>query len=279
MPLIIIITVLISTFLHATWNFLIKKSNHPYEYVQLLAVVSGAISLPFAILFIFTDKFSISGIFLSILSGLIHVFYFYFLGTAYKKADLSFVYPIARGTAVALVPIVGMLLIKESVSIIALIGVVVVFFGIFTLGNITQMKSVNSSDLFLSLITGITVTSYTIVDKYAVSLVNPFFVFSISSFLGGFLSITLIDKRINHFYLITKNNLRIIFTISFFSAVAYTLVLFAYKYSEVSLVTPLREVQTAIAAIMGIVLLKEELKLYKIIGVSLIVVGAVLITY
>ena len=165
MPLIIIITVLISTFLHATWNFLIKKSNHPYEYVQLLAVVSGAISLPFAILFIFTDKFSISGIFLSILSGLIHVFYFYFLGTAYKKADLSFVYPIARGTAVALVPIVGMLLIKESVSIIALIGVVVVFFGIFTLGNITHMKSVNSSDLFLSLITGITVTSYTIVDK------------------------------------------------------------------------------------------------------------------
>ena len=34
-----------------------------------------------------------------------------------------------------------------------------------------------------------------------------------------------------------------------------------------------------IAAIMGIVLLKEELKLYKIIGVSLIVVGAILITY
>ena len=279
MPLIIIITVLISTFLHATWNFLIKKSNHPYEYVQLLAVVSGAISLPFAILFIFTDKFSISGIFLSILSGLIHVFYFYFLGTAYKKADLSFVYPIARGTAVALVPIVGMLLIKESVSIIALIGVVVVFFGIFTLGNITHMKSVNSSDLFLSLITGITVTSYTIVDKYAVSLINPFFVFSISSFLGGFLSITLIDKRINHFYLIAKNNLRIIFTVSLFSAVAYTLVLFAYKYSDVSLVTPLREVQTAIAAIMGIILLKEGIKLYKVIGVSLIVIGAVLITY
>ena len=279
MPLIIIITVLISTFLHATWNFLIKKSNHPYEYVQLLAVVSGAISLPFAILFIFTDKFTISGILLSILSGLIHVFYFYFLGTAYKKADLSFVYPVARGTAVALVPIVGMLIMKESVSSIALIGVVVVFIGIFTLGNVTNMKSINISDLFISLITGITVTLYTIVDKYAVSLINPIFVFSISSFLGGFLSIAFIDKRINHFYLIAKNNLRIIFTVSLFSAVAYTLVLFAYKYSDVSLVTPLREVQTAIAAIMGIILLKEGVKLYKVIGVSLIVIGAVLITY
>lgn len=279
MPIIIIITVLISTFLHATWNFLIKKSNHPYEYVQLLAVISGTITLPFAIFLIFTDKFTISGILLSVLSGLVHVFYFYFLGTAYKKADLSFVYPIARGTAVALVPLVGLFIIKESVSNISLVGVFIVFLGILSLGNITHIRSVNFNDLFLSLITGIMVSIYTIVDKYAVSLINPFFVFSISSFLGGFLSITLIDRRINHFYLVAKNNLRIIFVISFLSAIAYTLVLYAYKFSDVSLVTPLREVQTAIAAIMGIVLLNEKLKFYKIIGISFILIGAILITY
>ena len=279
MPAIIIITVLISTLLHATWIFLIKNSNHPYEYVQLLAVFSGTISLPFAIFFIITDTFTITGILLSILSGLVHVFYFYFLGTAYKKADLSFVYPIARGTAVALVPLVGLFIIKESVSSISLLGVFIVFLGIFSLGNITHIKSVNFNDLFLSLITGITVTTYTIVDKYAVSLINPFFVFSISSFLGGFLSITLIDRRINHFYLVAKNNLKIVIVISFLSAIAYTLILYAYKYSDVSLVTPLREMQTAIAAIMGIVLLNEKLKFYKIIGISFIVIGAILITY
>ncbi len=278
MPLIIIITVIISTFIHATWNFLIKKSNHPYEYVQLLAVISGIISFPFALAFIFTDKFTFSGIILSILSGLIHVFYFYFLGTAYKNGDLSFVYPIARGTAVALVPLAGFFIINESISSISLFGVFVVFIGIFTLGNIAHIRSVNLNDLFLSLITGITVTMYTIVDKYAVSMINPFFVFSISSFLGGFLSITLIDRRINHFYLITKNNLRIVLVISFLSAIAYPMVLYAYKYSDVSLVSPLREISTAIAAVMGIVLLKEKLSLYKVLGISLIVIGAILIT-
>ena len=61
--------------------------------------ISEIISLPFAIFFIITDTFTITGILLSILSGFVHVFYFYFLGTAYKKADLSFVYPIARGMA------------------------------------------------------------------------------------------------------------------------------------------------------------------------------------
>jgi len=278
MPVLIIVLVLISTFLHATWNFLIKKSEHPYEYVQLLALTSGAISLPLAIIFLFTDEFSILGVALSILSGLIHVFYFYFLGTAYRKADLSFVYPIARGTAVALVPIFGLFIIGESVSNLSLFGIFIVFLGILSLGNITHMKSVNLNDFILSLITGVTVTSYTIVDKYAVSLVNPFFVFSISSFIGGFLSITLIDKRINHFYIVAKNNIKTVILISVLSATAYTLVLYAYKYSDVSLVTPLREIQTAIAAIMGIVILKEKLQLFKIIGILFIVVGGILIT-
>ena len=103
--------------------------------------------------------------------------------------------------------------------------------------------------------------------------------FSISSFLGGFLSISLIDRRINHFYLVAKYNIKIVILISFLSAIAYTLILYAYKYSDVSLVTPLREMQTAIAAIMGIVLLNEKLKFYKIIGISFIVIGAILITY
>ena len=278
MPVLIIVLVLISTFLHATWNFLIKKSEHPYEYVQLLALTSGAISLPLAIIFLFTDEFTILGVALSILSGLIHVFYFYFLGTAYRKADLSFVYPIARGTAVALVPIFGLFIIGESVSNLSLFGIFIVFLGILSLGNITHMKSVNLNDFILSLITGVTVTSYTIVDKYAVSLVNPFFVFSISSFIGGFLSITLIDKRINHFYIVAKNNIKTVILISVLSTTAYTLVLYAYKYSDVSLVTPLREIQTAIAAIMGIVILKEKLQLFKIIGILFIVVGGILIT-
>ena len=278
MPVLIIVLVLISTFLHATWNFLIKKSEHPYEYVQLLALTSGAISLPLAIIFLFTDEFTILGVALSILSGLIHVFYFYFLGTAYRKADLSFVYPIARGTAVALVPIFGLFIIGESVSNLSLFGIFIVFLGILSLGNITHMKSVNLNDFILSIITGVTVTSYTIVDKYAVSLVNPFFVFSISSFIGGFLSITLIDKRINHFYIVAKNNIKTVILISVLSATAYTLVLYAYKYSDVSLVTPLREIQTAIAAIMGIVILKEKLQLFKIIGILFIVVGGILIT-
>ena len=278
MPVLIIVLVLISTFLHATWNFLIKKSEHPYEYVQLLALTSGAISLPLAIIFLFTDEFTILGVALSILSGLIHVFYFYFLGTAYRKADLSFVYPIARGTAVALVPIFGLFIIGESVSNLSLFGIFIIFLGILSLGNITHMKSVNLNDFILSLITGVTVTSYTIVDKYAVSLVNPFFVFSISSFIGGFLSITLIDKRINHFYIVAKNNIKTVILISVLSATAYTLVLYAYKYSDVSLVTPLREIQTAIAAIMGIVILKEKLQLFKIIGILFIVVGGILIT-
>ena len=278
MSSIIIITVLISTFIHATWNFLIKKSQHPYEYVQLLAVISGLVSLPFAIFFLISESFTFLGIFLSLLSGFIHVFYFYFLGTAYKKGDLSFVYPIARGTAVALVPLYGLFIMRESVTSISLIGVFVVFAGIIILGNIRHIRLVDSNNLLLSLIVGLTVSIYTIVDKYAVSLINPIFVFSVSSFVGGFLSITLIDKRVSHFYNVAKKNLQIVLLISILSAIAYPMVLYAYKYSSVSLVAPLREISTATAAILGIIFLKETLTFYKSIGILLIVIGAILIS-
>ncbi len=79
--------------------------------------------------------------------------------------------------------------------------------------------------------------------------------------------------------MVAKNNLKVVLIISFLSAIAYPMVLYAYKYSDVSLVSPLREISTAIATVMGIVLLKEKLSPYKVVGVSFIVIGAILITY
>ena len=56
------------------------------------------------------------------------------------------------------------------------------------------------------------------------------------------------------------------------------MILYAYKYSLVSLVAPLREVSTVYAAILGIFFLNETYSKTKILGISLIVIGAILIT-
>jgi|TARA_B110000116_G_C16784697_1_gene560245 uncharacterized membrane protein len=280
MSISIIITVLISTFIHALWNFFIKKSKFPYENLQLLALFSGLLSIPFGLYFIIFEGFSKLGFFLSLTSGFIHIFYFYFLGKAYQNGDLSYVYPVSRGTAVALVPIVGIFYIKDPVDSFAIFGIGIVLLGILILGNNT-FKSIKKTELkFLALpfFIGLSISFYTIVDYFAVSLINPIFVFSFSSFIGGFISITIIDKRIYHFYTIFSNNITFILLISAMSAIAYSMILFSYKQSYVSLVAPLREISVVFASILGIVYLKEQVSYFKIFGILLIVIGAVLIT-
>ncbi|KAA1294283.1 MAG: hypothetical protein CL711_02490 [Chloroflexi bacterium] len=280
MSIFIITIVLISTFIHALWNFLIKKSNYPYEYIQLLAIFSGLIAVPFSIYFIFVEDLTYTGILLSFLSGFIHIFYFYFLGKAYQTGQLSYVYPISRGTSVALVPIIGTLLLNDQIGIYSIFGILIVFFGIFFLSvnDLLAINKKNIKNVLIPLLIGITITIYTIVDSIAVTLINPIIMFSISSFFGGIFSIILFDRRINHFGVIIKKNILFILVISSMSAIGYPMILYAYKYSLVSLVAPLREVSTVYAAILGIFFLNETYSKTKILGISLIVIGAILIT-
>ena len=276
----IIIIVIISTFIHALWNFSIKKSEYPFEFLQLLAVGSGLIAFPFGLYFFLSEKFSFYGILLAISSGLIHVFYFYALGKAYEKGELSTVYPIARGTAVALVPIIGILVIGEDIGFTSIFGILIVFIGIIILaGKSMFVLTYQKNDTFLAFFVGLTITFYTIIDKLAVSLINPIFVFSISSFIGGCIPIIIIDRRINHFKHLIKLHYKFIFSISLMSSLAYPMILYAYKLSSVSLVAPLREIATVHASILGIIILKESISKNKIIGIIFIVLGAFFIAF
>ena len=63
---------------------------------------------------------------------LLHIFYFLFLGRGYARADLSLVYPIARGMGPAVVPVLGVLVLGESVSPPAIAGIATVVVGIYT---------------------------------------------------------------------------------------------------------------------------------------------------
>ena len=208
------------------------------------------------------------------------MFYFYALGKAYEKGELSTVYPIARGTAVALVPIIGILVIGEDIGFTSIFGILIVFIGIIILaGKSLFVLTYQKNDTFLAFFVGLTITFYTIIDKLAVSLINPIFVFSISSLIGGCIPIIIIDRRINHFKHLIKLNYKFIFFISMCSTLAYPMILYAYKLSSVSLVAPLREIATVHASILGIIILKESISKNKIIGIIFIVLGAFFLAF
>src|SRR5712671_6818346 len=89
-------------------------------------------------------------IWLSVASGALEAAYFGFLAAAYRRGDLSVVYPIARGTAPLLAVLVGLILLGERLHATAAVGVVCLIIGIWTV----RRPANAGSALTLALLTG-----------------------------------------------------------------------------------------------------------------------------
>ena len=73
------------------------------------------------------------GVALGLVSGTVEAGYFILLSAAYRRGDLSVVYPIARGTAPLLAVAIGVVLLGERLGIGGSIGVVLLLAGFLVL--------------------------------------------------------------------------------------------------------------------------------------------------
>ena len=102
MPVPAILLLLLSASLHALWNLLLKQSQEKYIAMGWQVALSGV----FAFLFLtFTGLPPRSMWLFALFSMFLEAVYFILLSNAYSDHDFSLVYPIARGTAPALLMI------------------------------------------------------------------------------------------------------------------------------------------------------------------------------
>ena len=91
--------VLLAAFIHAGWNFLLKKSGGGTGLITVASIASLALYAP--IVAVATSlsvyRFAPAHLVLMLGSGVIHTTYFLLLDRAYRsRGDLSIVYPLAR---------------------------------------------------------------------------------------------------------------------------------------------------------------------------------------
>src|SRR6476659_3770331 len=101
MSLYVLALVLTAAVLHASWNLLAKKTKGKIPFIWLQYLASNILYLPF--LFSQTNQdyaiYSQPLLWFSLSSAVLHLGYFIILQKGYRSADLSVVYPIARGSA------------------------------------------------------------------------------------------------------------------------------------------------------------------------------------
>ncbi len=173
--------VLASAFLHAGWNYLLKKSDRKIVFIWWFLLISAIIYLPVFLFYIPDVAITSAGWVCIAATGIIHGVYFWCMGAAYQRGDLSLVYPLARGSGPLFVPILAVILLREEISPLGLLGIFLIIGGIYCIhlrsfsgsAFLEPFRALRGGASLWALFTGLAIASYSLVDKVGVGLVYP----------------------------------------------------------------------------------------------------------
>lgn len=279
--------ILLSAAVHAGWNLLLKRSENKEVFVWWMLFGGAVMLAPLGGWLLYRYPPPPPGWWLALASAVLHVAYFTLLGRGYSRGDLSLVYPIARGIGPMLVPVLAVLTLGERMALPAIAGVGCIVLGIGLvswwgrLGELLRQPGTLLRDggIRYAVLTGLTITIYTLVDKRGVGYVQPFlFVYLLT--LGAAIGLFPYILR-NHSWGEVRREWQAgvwpILAAAGLMFLAYGLVLTAFALSQVSYAAPAREVGIVIGVLLGVFLLKERFGTGRLLGSGFIVLGLGLI--
>lgn len=279
--------VVLAAFIHATWNLLSKRAApagptfvFAYNFVACVAYLPWvgwllvhhalALSLP------------VAGCIL--LSAVIHLAYSLCLQRGYQVADLSVVYPVARGTGPTLSSVGAFILLGETPSLPGLLGLLAVIAGIgfiTTAGDISAFRRPRGRDgVRWGLATGSLIAGYTVVDGYGVKIlgIHPVLLDWFDNLLRFFMLAPLVLSNRARARAAMRGRWLLAIGVGLLSPLSYILVLSAIEMgAPLSLVAPAREMSMMVGALFGMLILREPVNAWRILGCLTLVVGVVLL--
>ena len=292
------ILVFISAFLHAGWNFLSKKQVPSLAFYSLTSTTATLLSLP-GFLLLGLHFSTLPAVFWPLWIGSLffEVIYVYGLAHAYRRDDISLVYPLARALPVLLTAVVTLAIgIGVSPSGKALAGMVVLSSGCILLPVRSlrdfSRNAFRSGALKYILLAAVGTTGYTILDSVAIRLIRAnagisAFSCSISYLfmIEGGLAVALLAatawnpaERAEFKKLFLKTATPMVSGL--FSSSAYVLVLLAMGYvNNVSYIQAFRQMSLPLGVLAGVALLHERPGKPRLAGIALVIAGLVITAF
>lgn len=162
---------LLAACLHALWNVLLKASGDPLRMSARAMAVTAAILAPCGVLgwrLVGEPGIPQSTWGLIVLSGLCELGYFLFLSEAYRRGELSVVYPIARGSAPVLAVPAGLAL-GNRLGSGGWAGVLCLLIGMW----VVRRPSGDRRAVLPALVTGVFIAGYTAVNSVGARTIPP----------------------------------------------------------------------------------------------------------
>ena len=284
MPIVIGIAILLAlaaAALHGTWNVLVKVSGDPTTTLTRATAAAALLMTPPALVaWLIAGRPGLTGqaALLAAVSGVLELVYVFLLSAAYRRGEVSVVYPIARGTAPLLAVLAGLGLLGERLATPQLVGVALLLGGILAV----TLPQTSGRATLPALLTGVAIAAYTAVDRVGVRLAAPW--------LYGWLLVVLLaiglvvaqrvragfgDRTVDARPPIAWGQAAVI---GIFMWVAYLLVLAALSIAPLAIVAPVREVAVVAVAVWGVWKLRERKSApLKLSGAVATLLGVVLL--
>jgi len=265
--------VLLAAVMHAGWNALVKTGQ---DRVITLAVVTGVGSALAAPLLPLTPLPAPESWKFLLLSGLVHVGYFFLLLQAYRVGDLSHVYPVARGLAPLFVAGAAAVFANESVSATGVGGLLLIAIA---LGSFAFERAWSGGwdprPFFFALGTAAIIATYTIVDGLGVRRSGNALSYILwLLFIDGIpLALYALATRGRHIARYLGAHWGSSLAGGVMCATAYGLVIWALNMGAMAYVSALRETSVIFAALIGSTLLREPFGRRRVLAATLVVIG------
>jgi drug/metabolite transporter (DMT)-like permease len=177
----IMLVVLFAALLHAGWNAVVKSS--PEKFLDTALVTAGGAALAALALPFLAWPQPASWPYLAA-SVVIHVAYFALVAGAYRTGDMSYAYPLMRGTAPMIVALLSAPILGEHLSPAAWAGVVLICGGVVSLTLVYRHpgRSVLAPTL-IALGNAAVIATYTFVDGVGARLSGDAAAYTLAMFL------------------------------------------------------------------------------------------------
>ena len=291
----VIALVAVSAALHVAWNVRLKTAGDPLRAatVGMLAATVGIVPAG-VVAWVVAGRpaLPVEGVLLGLLSGVIEAGYFILLSAAYRRGDLSVVYPIARGTAPLLAVAIGVGLFGERLGVVGSFGVVALLAGFLVLqqpwralrwraGGRGGAGAGLDPAIPFALATGVTIATYSAIDRLGTRLIDPLpYAAILWVTTSAVLVLWMRFMAGGHIFAGGRAEVRSAAVGGWLTLGAYVLILTALSVAPLSGVAPLRESATVFAAAWGSVRLGEAVsrrETWRRVGASALIVGGAIL--
>ena len=287
MSIATVLLVVLAALIHATWNLLAKRAaDVGAAFVFAYTLLGCMVYAPWVTWILWRDgmPWSMPVLLCIGLSGVLHLGYNLSLQRGYQVADLSVVYPVARGTGPAVATVGAIVLLGEPAGINALIGVAAVVIGIVLIAARGRWMHFRQSQAMAGVrwgaASGLLIAGYSVVDAYGVKvlLVAPVVLDWCAHMVRLGLMLPWTVTQHQHTVQAMRGYWWLALLVGTLSPLSYILVLAALSEgAPLSVVAPVREMSMMMGAVLAVVILHEPMDRGRLAGCLLLTVGVVLL--